>query len=282
MRNDINIMPELPEVEITLRGIKPHILNQTIFHIVVRYPSLRFPIEPNINQLVKEQTVQQVMRIGKYLLLNTAAGTMILHLGMSGSLRIFTTPTPPKKHDHVDIVFANHVTLRLHDPRRFGAFLWTTEDPTKHPLLMHLGPEPLSKQFSTEYLWALAEKRKVSIKSFIMNSKVVVGVGNIYANEALFDAGIHPEQAAHSISKQKITLLVQSIKKILRKAIKQGGTTLKDFVDSTGKKGYFRVHLKVYGRGKQPCLICKTTIKEIRLGQRSTFYCPSCQKHSKG
>lgn len=281
MRNDINIMPELPEVEITLRGIKPHILNQTISHVIVRHPSLRWPIEPNINQLVKEQVVQQVLRVGKYLLLKTAAGTMILHLGMSGSLRIFTTPTPPNKHDHVDIVFANHVTLRLHDPRRFGAFLWTTEDPVKHPLLTHLGPEPLSKQFSTDYLWALAQKRKVPIKSFIMNSKIVVGVGNIYANEALFDAGIHPNQAVYSIPKQKFAILVQSIKKILRKAIKQGGTTLKDFVDSTGKKGYFRVHLKVYGREKLPCLVCKTAIKEIRLGQRGTFYCPICQKASK-
>jgi formamidopyrimidine-DNA glycosylase len=281
MRKDINIMPELPEVEVTLRGIKPHILNQTVSQVIVRHPSLRWPIEPNINQLVRKQKILQVVRAGKYLLLTTAAGTMILHLGMSGSLRIFTTPTTPKKHDHVDIVFSNHLILRLNDPRRFGAFLWTTQDPMKHPLLISLGPEPLSIKFSTDYVWALAQKRKVSVKSFVMNSKIVVGVGNIYANEALFDAGINPNQSADSIPKQKFAALVKSIKKILRKAIKQGGTTLKDFVDSSGKKGYFRVHLKVYGRSGFPCYVCMDPIEECRQEQRSTFYCPTCQKTAK-
>jgi formamidopyrimidine-DNA glycosylase len=277
MRNDIKTMPELPEVETTLRGIKPHILNQTISHVIVRQAQLRWPIQSDINHKVKNKIVRDVSRIGKYLLLKTDTGTLIFHLGMSGNLRIFTTPLPAKKHDHVDIIFKHHAILRLNDPRRFGAFLWTQDNPNQHPLLKDLGPEPLSKQFSPHYLWARAQKCKVPIKSFIMNSKIVVGVGNIYANEALFDAGIHPCQSANSISLVKYSALVKSIKKILRKAIKQGGTTLKDFVDSTGKPGYFSMHLKVYGRNNMPCVSCKKTLKEMRLGQRSTFYCTACQ-----
>lgn len=278
MRNDINIMPELPEVETTLRGITPHILNQTIRQVIVRQAKLRWPIQSDINQLVRGKTVHSITRAGKYLLLTTQTGTMIFHLGMSGNLRIFTASTSPKKHDHVDIVFSNQVILRLNDPRRFGAFLWTTNDPRKHVLLAYLGPEPLSKQFSAKYLWALAQKRKVPVKAFIMDSKTVVGVGNIYANEALFDARIHPHQLACSISLLQYTALIKSIKKILRKAIQQGGTTLKDFVDSTGKPGYFSMQLKVYGKSRRPCVQCKTEIEETRLGQRSTFYCPLCQK----
>lgn len=275
MRNDVNIMPELPEVETTLRGIKPHILNQKISQVIVRRPKLRWPIKSTINQLVKDKTVNNLYRVGKYLLLETSHGTIIIHLGMSGSLRIFTQPTPAQKHDHVDIIFNHQTILRLNDPRRFGAVLWA-EDPFKHPLIANLGPEPLSKQFSGNYLWAMTQKRKVAIKNFIMNSKIVVGVGNIYANEALFDAKIHPNRSAHTLSVQECNALAKSIKKILRNAIKQGGTTLKDFVDSNGQPGYFSLQLKVYDRTGLPCFVCKNNIEEIRLGQRGTFYCPEC------
>jgi formamidopyrimidine-DNA glycosylase len=274
-------MPELPEVETTLRGIKPHILQEKITRVVVRNHSLRWPIPTDIASNITGLTIQQIERRGKYLLLITEKGTLILHLGMSGSLRILTTPIPANKHDHVDIEFSNHTSLRYTDPRRFGAILWTDEDPLHHTLLRHLGPEPLSEKLTGEYLWQRAQKRQASIKTFIMDSKIVVGVGNIYANEALFEAGIHPKQAAGDVSLTRYNTLAKAIKRILQSAIKQGGTTLKDFVNSDGKKGYFSVHLKVYGRATLPCLICKTPLKEIRLGQRSTVYCPMCQKQTK-
>lgn len=270
-------MPELPEVETTLCGIKPHITQQTITKIVVRHHGLRWPIISNINHIVKNQVITQVQRRGKYLLLKTDLGTMILHLGMSGSLRILTHFIPAGKHDHLDIAFANKKILRLNDPRRFGAFLWTTEDPCKHPLLAHLGPEPLTKNFSGNYLWQRAQGRKVAIKSFIMNNKIVVGVGNIYATEALFYAGIHPETSANKIHLEHYNILAKCIKTLLRKAIKQGGTTLKNFVDSKGNPGYFNLYLKAYGREGKPCITCQTILEEIRLGQRSSVYCPLCQ-----
>lgn len=271
-------MPELPEVETTLNGIKPYSEQQKITAVIVRHHGLRWPIPKNINTLVKNQLVQIIERRGKYLLFRTTKGTIILHLGMSGSLRVLTQPTPAGKHDHVDIEFANHKILRLTDPRRFGAFLWTEEDPYFHPLLKHLGPEPLSKEFSGKYLWQRAQKRKVPIKSFIMDSKIVVGVGNIYASEALFAAGIHPESPTGKISAERFEVLVKEIKKILRIAIKKGGTTLKDFLKSDGKPGYFSQHLKVYGRAGLPCVECGTELKELRLGQRSTVVCEKCQR----
>lgn len=271
-------MPELPEVETTLNGIKPFVLKQKIDDIIVRHHGLRWPIPTDIKCTLMNQVIQNVWRRGKYLLFTTTKGTAILHLGMSGSLRILTHPTPAKKHDHIDIVFGNHKYLRFTDPRRFGAFLWTTEDPLLHPLLAHLGPEPLDKHFTGAYLWQRAQKRKMPVKSFIMDSKIVVGVGNIYAAEALFAAGIHPKKAAGKISLAQYEVLAAAIKKILKAAIKKGGTTLKDFVNSDGNKGYFSIHLKVYGRGGLPCPQCKTTLKEIRLGQRSTVYCKMCQR----
>jgi formamidopyrimidine-DNA glycosylase len=270
-------MPELPEVETTLNGIKPFILKKKIKNIVVRHHGLRWPIPTTINQTLSGKIIQNVIRRGKYLLLTTAQGTILLHLGMSGSLRILTEPTPPKKHDHLDMIFAPQTILRFTDPRRFGAFLWTTDDPEQHPLLVHLGPEPLSKTATGQYLWQKAQGRKVPIKSFIMDSKVIVGVGNIYATEALFAAGISPKKPAGNVSLSQYNQLIKAIQKTLKAAIKKGGTTLKDFVNSEGKQGYFSVHLKVYGRKGLPCLTCKTPLKEIRIGQRSTVYCPKCQ-----
>lgn len=271
-------MPELPEVETTLRGIQPHVKSQKIHKIIVRQPLLRWPIPNNFARLLKDHTIISLERRGKYLLLHTTHGSVILHLGMSGSLRILTHNVPPQKHDHLDIILGNHKILRLTDPRRFGACLWTDKSPAEHPLLCHLGPEPLSKHFSGQYLWAKAQKRKLAVKSFIMNNQIVVGVGNIYATEALFAAGIHPNQSAHHISAAQYKKLVIEIKKILQQAIKKGGTTLKDFVDSEGKPGYFRMHLKIYGRAGLPCFICKTTLEKIRLGQRGTVYCKKCQR----
>jgi formamidopyrimidine-DNA glycosylase len=271
-------MPELPEVETTLRGIQPHIQTQMVSKIIVRNHSLRWPIPANLDLLLKGQIIQSVERRGKYILLRAATGTVILHLGMSGSLRILTQETPPQKHDHLDIIFADHTILRLTDPRRFGACLWTEDNPLTHFLLKNLGPEPLKNEFTGKYLYKTAQKRKVAVKTFIMNSHIVVGVGNIYAAEALFAAGIHPETPAKDVSQKQYDSLVEHIKTILKLAIKKGGTTLKDFVNSKGKPGYFSMQLKVYGRADLPCLQCKTPLEQIRLGQRGTVYCPKCQK----
>lgn len=273
-------MPELPEVETTLRGIQPHIENQRIKQVSVRHYALRWPVPENIHLLLKGQTVQQLERRGKYILLKTQKGTVILHLGMSGSLRILLQPAlSAGKHDHIDIEFANKKLLRFTDPRRFGAFLWTEDNPDLHPLLKHLGPEPLSKHFSGAYLWQRARYRKTTIKTLIMDSKIVTGVGNIYAAEALFAAQIHPETLACRITEEHLIALVTAIKTILKAAIKKGGTTLKDFMKSDGKPGYFAFHLKVYGRAGLPCINCKTVLIDIRLGQRSTVYCPHCQRN---
>ena len=271
-------MPELPEVETTLCGIQPHINQQQIKKITIRHHQLRWPIPVNIStDLIKERILSSQRR-AKYLLLTTKKGTLIIHLGMSGSLRIVTHDLPAQKHDHVDIEFANKKILRFTDPRRFGAFLWTEEDPFQHSLLKNLGPEPLEKTFSKKYLWEKAQARSVPIKSFIMDSKIVVGVGNIYATEALFLAKIHPLMPAKKITEQQADHLSKAIKDILRKAIKQGGTTLKDFVNSNGKPGYFSQSLKVYGRQELPCVNCSTPLQWQRINQRSTVFCNGCQQ----
>lgn len=270
-------MPELPEVETTKNGIAPYIVGQTVSHITVRQAQLRWPVPETIQQM-QQQTVQGVQRRAKYLLLNTAVGTAIIHLGMSGSLRIVDNDTAPEKHDHVDISFTHGKTLRLRDPRRFGCVLWTQQAIDKHKLICNLGSEPLSDNFTAHYLFEQAKNRKVSIKVFIMNAHIVVGVGNIYANESLFMAGIHPKRAAGRISLQRLEVLVASIKQVLQQSIEQGGTTLKDFTNPAGQSGYFQVALHVYGRTGQACPHCSSSIKQIKLGQRSTFYCPSCQK----
>lgn len=271
-------MPELPEVETTLRGIKPHLVGQKVINVTVRHPRLRWPIPSDIKNHLEGQTIRRLYRRGKYLLFEFKHGTMILHLGMSGRLCVLSKPTPAQKHDHVDIHFANHRYLRFTDPRRFGALLWTSEDPMTHPLLAIIGPEPLSKDFDGDYLYHQSRNRKVSVKSFVMNSAIVAGVGNIYATEALFQAGIHPHLSAGKISREKYQTLATAIKQILKKAIEKGGTTLKDFMKSDGTPGYFRIELKVYGHGGEPCPHCHTKLASTRLGQRSTVYCRKCQR----
>ena len=271
-------MPELPEVETSRRGITPHILKQAVNQVIIRQKQLRWTVPSSICKILPSQIIQQVDRRGKYILLKTQAGTLILHLGMSGSLRILPHDSPAEKHDHFDILFDNGKLLRLRDPRRFGAVLWTAKDPLQHKLLENLGPEPLSNAFDTDYLYSKSRNRKVAIKTFIMNSHIVVGVGNIYASESLFLAGIHPGRSAHNISRQRYQRLVDSIKHILQQAIQQGGTTLRDFTHENGKPGYFQQTLSVYGKTSQPCLRCGTLIKQITQAQRSSYYCPHCQK----
>jgi formamidopyrimidine-DNA glycosylase len=270
-------MPELPEVETTLRGIEPHIEQQIITDFIVRNRKLRWPIPKNLEQILIGQTINKLSRRGKYMIFQCDNGHMLLHLGMSGRVRILLKNKPPLKHDHVDIYFANGKILRFTDPRRFGALLWTTENPLQHPLLTHLGPEPLTREFDGDYLFMRAKSRKLPVKSFIMDSKIVVGVGNIYAAEALYRARIHPEQAAGTISAEKYSELAAAIKSILQHAIKKGGTTLKDFSKSDGSPGYFSIELQVYGRAGKPCAQCQTELELIRIGQRSTVFCPACQ-----
>lgn len=271
-------MPELPEVETARRGISPHIVGKTIAGIQVRQPKLRWPVPVRKLRTLVGETLECVERRGKYLLLTTSkSGTVLVHLGMSGSLRVCGNEEPPAYHDHVDLDFEDGTRLRYTDPRRFGSWLWAGELPEAHELLVKLGPEPLSEAFDSEYLYAKSCRRKTNIKQFIMDSHVVVGVGNIYANEALFMSGIHPKRAAGRIAKARYGILVESIKKVLAQAIEQGGTTLKDFVGGDGKPGYFKQQLRVYGRGGEPCTSCQAPLTEIRLGQRTTVFCKFCQ-----
>lgn len=270
-------MPELPEVETTRSGIAPHLMQQIINKIIIRNNKLRWPITAGLQKHMTGQAINEVARRGKYLLLHCDNGSLIIHLGMSGSLRVLPKNNNAKKHDHVDIILENDVCLRFTDPRRFGCMLWTQKNPLLHSLLKDLGPEPLSKTFTHDYLFKQSRTRNVPIKTFIMDGKIVVGVGNIYANEALFQAGIHPQSAAKNISVEQCKKLVTAIKQILKAAIKQGGTTLRDFTASDGKPGYFKQQLQVYGRGGLSCVKCKTILEEIRLGQRATVFCPRCQ-----
>jgi len=271
-------MPELPEVETSRRGIEPHIINKKVTAVIIRQKQLRWPIPATLKTQLVNHKIDSVERRGKYILLRTQAGTVILHLGMSGSLRILKKSIAAEKHDHVDIVFNNNKILRLRDPRRFGAVLWTKTDPLKHKLLKSLGPEPLEDEFTAEYLFVTSRNRKVAIKTFLMNSHIVVGVGNIYANESLFAAGINPKRAANKISLAHYQKLVPEIKRILKQSIEQGGTTLKDFINEDGKPGYFQQTLSVYGRTSEPCINCTKPIKQITQAQRSTFYCAHCQR----
>ena len=276
-------MPELPEVETTRRGIEPHLKGKVIQQVIIREPRMRWPIPDSLPELLTGRKITAIQRRGKYLLLSPkpaprqAQGVLILHLGMSGSLRITTAKTPFRKHDHFILQIGAQKQLRLHDPRRFGAVLWQPGDAGQHPLLAHLGPEPLEADFDARYLHDSCVGRKTAIKQHLMNGKVVVGIGNIYANEALFLAGIHPKRAAGRISIARIEALVVAAKQVLTQAIEQGGTTLKDFVNEKGEPGYFKQSLQVYGRDGLPCTQCGTAIRHLVLGQRATFYCAQCQ-----
>lgn len=272
-------MPELPEVETTRRGISPHIIGRRIVAIDVRNPALRIPVPDEVCALAAS-TILAVERRAKYLLIRLDAGHLLIHLGMSGSLRITAANDPPRKHDHVIISLDSGQELRFHDPRRFGLIDWlpASADVMKHKLLRHLGPEPLGMDFSADYLYKSAQGRKLAIKLLIMNNAVVVGVGNIYACEALFLAGIHPSRAAARVSKPRMEKLTAAIKDRLASAIERGGTTLRDFVGGDGEPGYFAQELNVYGREGLPCKRCASVIKRKVIGQRSTFYCPTCQR----
>lgn len=271
-------MPELPEVETSRRGIEPHLHNRTITGITIRQHKLRWPIPKNLPALAEGQKIREVCRRAKYIYLKLDNGSIIIHLGMSGSLRICTSKTPPEKHDHIDITVSNNKILRLRDPRKFGCVLWTADDINQHKLIRSLGPEPLDDVFTAEHLHNKAKKRSCSIKSFIMNSHVVVGVGNIYASESLFKAGINPKRKAGSVSLARYERLVEAIKSTLRDSIEQGGTTLKDFTSEDGQPGYFAQKLQVYGRAGEACTVCDNPIKQITQQARSTFYCSKCQR----
>ena len=273
-------MPELPEVETTRRGIAPHIEGRQLTNVIVRQTQLRWPLPPNLSHKLKSQTLERIDRRGKYLLFRFTHGYLLIHLGMSGSLRIANPETTSAMaHDHVDFFFGHRCVMRYHDPRRFGAILWHDVKDTieEHPLLHHLGPEPLTDNFNPDYLFRRSRKRKKDVKAFIMDNTVVVGVGNIYANEALFSAEIRPTKPAGRLTKKNCTVLVDNIERILQHAIDQGGTTLRDFVNGDGKPGYFKQQLNVYGRGGEICKTCGERLKQIRQGQRTTVYCKKCQ-----
>lgn len=270
-------MPELPEVETTRRGVEPHCRGRGLESVVVREPRLRWPVPADLAEVLVGQVVERVERRAKYLLFRTGAGTLMVHLGMSGSLRVVKPDEPAAFHDHIDLVFTGGVVLRYNDPRRFGSFHWLGDEPG-HPLLDHLGPEPLDDTFTGAYLYRRSRGRKGPVKNFLMDGKIVVGVGNIYANEALFLAGIRPDRAAGRVGRARYDALAEHVKLVLTSAIEQGGTTLRDFVGGDGKPGYFARQLRVYGRTGEPCRVCKTALRERRLGQRSSVYCVVCQR----
>lgn len=270
-------MPELPEVETIRRSIALPLQGQIIKAVIVREPRLRWSVPNTLATDLLGQSIQDIQRRGKYLLFQCEQGHLLIHLGMSGNLRLLPAKTPAKKHDHLDIVFHHELCLRYHDPRRFGCVLWTSDPVSQHPLLMNLGLEPLEQDFTGDYLYRLAQQRKVPIKTYIMNSRIVVGVGNIYANESLFLAGIHPTKPSGQINLERYQCLAKSIQQVLSKAIESGGTTLRDFMDSAGNPGYFKPLLQIYGRTGQPCNQCGNPIQQQQLAQRVTYYCSTCQ-----
>jgi formamidopyrimidine-DNA glycosylase len=269
-------MPELPEVEVTRRGIEPSLTGRLITQVAVREARLRWPIAGAVGALAGHR-VHGVRRRGKYLLLECDSGTLIIHLGMSGSLRVLPAGTPPGKHEHFDLVLGDRL-LRLRDPRRFGAVLWTDAAPESHPLLAGLGVEPLSREFDARRLYALTRGKRRAIKQLLMDSRRIVGVGNIYASESLFGARIHPATRAARLSLARCAQLVTAIKQTLRAAIRAGGSSLRDFVRSDGRPGYFQYRYKVYARAGRACPRCGTTIRRTVQGQRATYFCPSCQR----
>jgi formamidopyrimidine-DNA glycosylase len=271
-------MPELPEVETTRRGVEPWLLNQRIREAVLRHRGMRWPVRADLSRLLAGHRIRRVDRRSKYLLLDCEAGWLILHLGMSGSLRIVPAQQAPGKHDHFDLVLDSGRALRLTDPRRFGAVLWQAGEPARHKLLRGLGPEPFDAAFDADWLYRRTRGRSAAIKNVLMDSRVVCGVGNIYANEALFRAAIRPARAAGRISRSGCAGLVAAVRATLREAIDAGGSSLRDFVHADGSPGYFQQHYFVYGREGEPCRRCATPIKALRIGQRSAFYCPRCQR----
>jgi formamidopyrimidine-DNA glycosylase len=271
-------VPELPEVETTRRGIEPHVVGRRISRLLVHDRRLRWPVDLSLVAAVAGRAIRRAGRRAKYLLIETESGTLILHLGMSGSLRVLPALTPRVAHDHVDIELDSGQTLRFNDPRRFGSLMFTAGDPLLHPLLKGLAPEPLEPEFNAEYLWKISRRRSVAIKQLIMNARLVVGVGNIYASEALFRARIRPRRRARSLSRAECVRLTRAIKATLTMAVKVGGTTLRDYVTADGTPGYFRQKLYVYERAGLPCRVCRKPVKQFTQGARSTYWCPNCQK----
>lgn len=270
-------MPELPEVETVRRGLAPLITGRQFTGVVVRQPRLRQPVPADLATRIAGQRIDSVERRGKYLLVHAENETLLVHLGMSGRLRVLPAPAPAGKHDHVDLLLDHGLTLRFHDPRRFGLILLCATGESSHPLLADIGPEPLGDAFDADYLFRQSRAHRVAVKNFIMDSHVVAGVGNIYASEALFRAGIHPRTPAGRVSRARYVRLVGAIRETLERAIACGGTTLRDFIGVGGHAGYFSQELYVYGRAGEPCRVCGTPVTMVRIGQRSAFYCSVCQ-----
>jgi formamidopyrimidine-DNA glycosylase len=271
-------MPELPEVETTRRGIAPHVTGRRVVRIDVYDPRLRWPVPADLDIRMRGRVIERVDRRSKYLLFHVGAAALLVHLGMTGTLRVFRDPPPRRKHDHVDIVLDDGALLRYHDPRRFGALLWIASSKKGHPLLDALGPEPFDPAFDAAYLWRTTRARRAAIKLALMDNHVVTGVGNIYANEALFRAGIRPTARAVRLSKARLGRLVAAVRDVLNAAIAKGGSTLRDYVGSDGAAGYFQLDYFVYARAGEPCRVCATPIRLSRIGARSSFHCPQCQR----
>jgi len=271
-------MPELPEVETTRRGVVPRVVGRRIAAVTVYDRRLRWPVPESLAQTLNGRTIDRVDRRSKYLLFRIGKGTLIVHLGMTGSLRVHTQAPPRRPHDHLDVALDDGTVLRYHDPRRFGAVLWAEGDARDHKLLRTLGPEPLDDAFTAEHLFRATRGRRAAIKLALMDNALVVGVGNIYANEALFRAGIRPATAAGRLTRARLARLVDAVRVVLTEAIAKGGSTLRDYVDSSGEPGYFQLDYHVYGRAGDACRVCRTPIKLLRLGQRASFYCPRCQR----
>jgi formamidopyrimidine-DNA glycosylase len=271
-------MPELPEVETTRRGLEPHLAGQTILRLAIHDHRLRWPVDAGLPRTLAGQRVESVDRRAKYLLLRLTHGTVLWHLGMSGSLRVVPSDLPLDPHDHIDLILTSGHTVRFNDPRRFGSVIYVIGDPQLHPLLAKLAPEPFAADFDADYLWRISRRRKVSVKQLIMNGQLVTGVGNIYASEVLFQSGIRPRRQSRSLKRDETARLVKAIRKVLTQAIRVGGTTLRDYVNPDGNPGYFRQKLYVYERAGEPCRNCGTLIRSFTQGQRSTYYCPTCQR----
>jgi formamidopyrimidine-DNA glycosylase len=271
-------LPELPEVETTRRGVEPYLVGRRVVALEVHEPRLRWRIPDDLPARLAGQRVEGAGRRAKYLLIELSGGTLLWHLGMSGSLRVLPLATPRLAHDHLDLVLDSGYMLRFNDPRRFGSLHYTTDDPRSHPLLAALGPEPFDPAFDGDYLFRITRGRRTAIKQLLMNSRLVVGVGNIYASEALFRARIRPRRQARSLSRAEAQRLARAIRTVLGLAIRVGGTTLRDYVGADGNPGYFRQRLYVYERKGKPCRVCRASVRALTQGQRSTYYCPACQR----